>query len=113
LGNATNWSAFLGGAWQDGGAATGRPTFYRADVASPLPAGHAMTVGLRMKGLSAGSAWVNGHNLGFYHEGTILYVPEPWLTASGNTVVVFDRQGRAPAAVQFETIEDFARYGAK
>jgi len=110
LGNATNWGAFVNGPWQDSAPADPRPAFWRADFHTPLPPDRVASVGLRMQGVSAGSVWVNGHNLGFYHGGTLLYVPEPWL-AENNTVVVFDREGKSPAQVAFEYIEVATRLG--
>ena len=58
-------------------------------------------------GLSHGSVWVNGHNLGRYPE-TIsapgLYLPECWLNAgaNANTLVIFDEGGNLPASVQVQ-----------
>jgi hypothetical protein len=104
IANVRNWDQFLDGPWQDTAPPTTKPIFWRADFANPLPGDRVATVGLRMQGVSAGSVWINGHNLGFYHDGTVLYVPEPWLTST-NSVVVFDRQGKKPTSVAFEFIE--------
>ena len=66
------------------------------------------TVGLRTSGLSSGSAWVNGHNLGRFSGNTLLYVPECWLGAD-NTVVIYDASGNSPTGVKLEYIETRAR----
>ena len=54
-------------------------------------------------GLSHGSVWVNGHNLGRYPEKVPvdgLYIPEPWLKSGDNSLVIFDEDGKAPTAVR-------------
>jgi beta-galactosidase len=53
-------------------------------------------------GLGHGSVWVNGHNLGRYPEkipAPGLYIPECWLTAGENELVIYDEDGRRPDAV--------------
>ena len=56
-----------------------------------------------------GSVWVNGHNLGRYPEKisvTGLYIPECWLKAGINTVVIYDEDGKSPgkAALKVEKV---------
>ena len=55
-------------------------------------------------GLSHGSVWVNGHNLGRYPERVPapgIYLPECWLNAGAqaNTLVIYDENGNLPAQV--------------
>jgi beta-galactosidase len=56
-------------------------------------------------GLSHGSVWVNGHNLGRYPEAVPapgIYVPECWLNAgaNANTLVIYDESGNLPTSVR-------------
>jgi beta-galactosidase len=58
-------------------------------------------------GLSHGSVWVNGHNLGRYPEKVPapgLYIPECWLNAGpeANTLVICDESGQPPTRVQVQ-----------
>ncbi len=53
-------------------------------------------------GLGHGSVWVNGHNLGRYPEkipAPGLYIPECWLTAGENELIIYDEDGRRPGTV--------------
>lgn len=108
VGLVKNWTTFLGGTWSDTQTSKSWPAFWRSNFASPLKDGVFATVGLRTTGLSSGSVWVNGHNLGRFSGNTLLYVPEGWL-ASDNTVVVYDASGNAPTSVKLEYIETRAR----
>jgi beta-galactosidase len=61
-------------------------------------------------GLSRGSLFLNGHNLGRYPDTVLrdgkplpLYLPECWLDPSGkNTLAVFDEEGNAPTQAHLE-----------
>ena len=58
-------------------------------------------------GLSHGSVWVNGHNLGRYPEAILapgIYIPECWLNAGtgSNTLVIYDEDGNRPTQVQVQ-----------
>ena len=110
VGLVKNWTTFLGGTWADTQANKSWPAFWRGSFKSPLQDGIFATVGLRTSGLSSGSAWVNGHNLGRFSGNTLLYVPEAWLTAD-NTVVIYDASGNAPTGAKLEYIETRVRYG--
>lgn len=109
VGLVKNWTTFLGGTWADTQATKSWPAFWRGTFKSPLQNGLYATVGLRTSGLSSGSAWVNGHNLGRFSGNVQLYVPESWLTAD-NTVVIYDASGNAPTGVKLEYIETRVRY---
>jgi len=108
VGLVKNWTTFVGGTWSDTQASKSWPAFWRGSFASPLKDGVFATVGLRTSGLSSGSAWVNGHNIGRFSGNTLLYVPECWLTAD-NTVVIYDGSGSSPSGVKLEYIETRAR----
>jgi beta-galactosidase len=54
-------------------------------------------VGLRTTGLSSGSVWINGHNLGRYFGNVSLYVPECWLVADNTQVNLRRRRELAHA----------------
>jgi beta-galactosidase len=69
---------------RDSGPAFYRGTFDLAQIGDTF---------LDLRRWSKGTAWINGHQLGrFWDIGPqqTLYVPGPWLTRTGNEVVVFD-----------------------
>ena len=81
------------------------PAFFRSTFtgAPPLVAGPHPIWRVITKGLSFGSVWVNGHNLGRYPEKIPingLYIPECWLVAGKNSVLIFDEQGWKPEFVE-------------
>ncbi len=100
--------------WQTGTTppADGAPAYYRATFTAAPPAATGPHPILRVTttGLSHGFIWLNGHNLGRYPEKIAvngLYLPEPWLKAGQNEVVIFDEQGKSPAGVTL-TVEQAA-----
>ena len=100
--------------WKTGAAAsaTGAPAYYRATftAAPPAAAGPHPILRVTTTGLSRGFIWLNGHNLGRYPEKIPingLYLPEPWLSASSNDLVIFDEEGHAPTDVTL-TVEQAA-----
>jgi len=109
VGLVKNWTTFLAGTWADSQATKSWPAFWRGTFKSPLQNSVFATVGLRTSGLSSGSVWLNGHNLGRFSGNTLLYVPECWLTTD-NTVVIYDASGSSPTGVKLEAIETRARY---
>jgi hypothetical protein len=110
VGLVRNFATFVGGTWSDTQATKSWPAFWRGSFASPLKDGMFATVGLRTSGLSSGSAWLNGHNLGRFSGNTLLYVPEGWIGAT-NTLVIYDASGNSPTGVKLEYIETRARSG--
>jgi beta-galactosidase len=63
-------------------------------------------------GLSRGSIWLNGHNLGQYPEKIPidgLYMPECWLQPGINHVTIFDTSGNSPAQVRVEVEQAASR----
>jgi MYXO-CTERM domain-containing protein len=111
VGLVKNWTTFVGGTWSDTQTTKSWPAFWRGSFKSPLASGVFATVGLRTSGLSSGSAWVNGHNIGRFSGNTLLYVPECWLTGD-NTVAIYDASGNAPTSVKLEYFETRARYAS-
>jgi beta-galactosidase len=109
VGLVRNWATFLGGTWSDTQTTKSWPAFWRGTFKSPLATNAFATVGLRTTGLSSGSVWVNGHNIGRFSGNTLLYVPESWIVAD-NTVVIYDASGNAPTSAKLEYIETRARY---
>ena len=100
--------------WKAGAESTasGSPAFYRATFTggAPAPTGPRPILRVTTTGLSRGFVWLNGHNLGRYPEKipiSGLYLPEPWLNAGGNELVIFDEQGHTPAGVKL-TVEQAA-----
>jgi beta-galactosidase len=109
VGLVKNWATFVAGTWSDTQTTKSWPAFWRGTFKTPLQTGVFATVGLRTTGLSSGSAWVNGHNIGRFSGNTLLYVPECWLTAD-NAVVIYDASGNSPTGVKLEYVETRARY---
>ncbi|MDN5289458.1 MAG: hypothetical protein JWR38_5732 [Mucilaginibacter sp.] len=78
------------------------PQFFRSHFTVPTPKGKHLIWRVHTDGLSYGSVWVNGHNLGRYPEkiGNIgMYIPECWLKAGINQLVVYDENGKRPDGV--------------
>jgi len=87
-----------------GAAALGTPCYYAAEFRAPRYAdrGDHPIYRVSTAGLGHGSIWVNGHNLGRYPEKTPapgLYIPECWLRAGENELVIYDEDGRRPDSV--------------
>lgn len=94
---ATNWQAPAAGGTV--------PTWYRTEFTAPAleAVGPHPIWRVTVPGLSGGFVWLNGHNLGRYPEKVHvngLYLPESWLSAGKNTLVIFDEQGQSPEKVQ-------------
>jgi beta-galactosidase len=80
----------------------GLPTFFRTtfDAKGWTGTGPNPIYRISTKGLSRGSVWLNGHNLGRYPEKINidgLYLPECWLKDGSNSLVIFDEEGHVPA----------------
>jgi beta-galactosidase len=78
------------------------PQFYRATFRLPEVKGQQLIWRVNTIALGHGSVWVNGHNLGRYPEkvGTIgMYIPEPWLKAGTNEILIYDEDGKYPDQV--------------
>ncbi len=92
--------------WKSLGAADAfrGPAFFRATFAAPPPGevGPHPIWRVVTTSLGHGSVWVNGHNLGRYPEKIPingLYVPECWLQAGRNSLVIYDEDGHRPDQV--------------
>jgi beta-galactosidase len=82
------------------------PQFFRSQFTVPQPKGKHLIWRVHTDGLSYGSVWINGHNLGRYPEkiGNIgMYIPECWLKAGINQVVVYDENGNRPDKVSIRS----------
>ncbi len=100
--------------WKSGASAStdGAPAYFRTTftAAPPAETGAHPILRVTTTGLSRGFIWLNGHNLGRYPEKIPvngLYLPEPWLNAKANELVIFDEDGHTPAGVSL-TIEQAA-----
>lgn len=82
------------------------PCIYLATFETPVyTVGDHLIWRVATKGLGHGSVWVNGHNLGRYPEKTPapgLYIPECWMHAGANELLIFDEDGKSPAGVTIE-----------
>ena len=81
----------------------GVPAFYRTTFTAKTVPGRILRA--TTKGLSRGTMWLNGHNLGRYPEkikAPGMYLPECWLQDGANTLTVFDEDGAAIDLVRLE-----------
>ena len=106
--SVTDWR-FRGGAgaidgvWKMTDHAAGTPTFYLTTFVAAKELGRILRVSTR--GLSRGTAWLNGHNLGRYPEkikAPGMYLPECWLKDGDNELIVFDEEGALPDSLELE-----------
>jgi beta-galactosidase len=108
-GGPGNPNATIGWQTLSGGATFSGPQFFKSTFTAP-PFGTTGTDPMwrvTTTGLSHGSVWVNGHNLGRYPEKVAapgIYVPECWLNAgaNANTLVIYDEGGKLPTQVKVQ-----------
>lgn len=84
---------------------TAGPCWWHTSFTLPADSGYRVVWRVIPKGLGHGSIWVNGHNLGRYPEKIPvngLYIPECWLHSGDNTLLIYEEDGRDPAAVTVE-----------
>ena len=97
----------LAGEWKIWKAPAAGPCFYRSSFVVPAYGvlGAHPIWRVHTEGLGHGSVWVNGHNLGRYPEKTPapgLYIPECWLKPGGNSLVIFEEDGKGPGQVSVQ-----------
>jgi len=99
----TGWQAL------PAGKAFRSPEFFQSTFsASPVETAGANPMWrVNTSGLSHGSVWVNGHNLGRYPEMVAapgIYLPECWLNPgeNANTLVIYDESGNLPTSVRVQ-----------
>jgi beta-galactosidase len=97
----TGWQNLVNGTTYSG------PQFYKTTFdANPTTGAGAYPIWrLVPTGLSHGSVWVNGHNLGRYPEMipvSGVYIPECWLNSGQNILVIYDESGNRPDQVQIQ-----------
>lgn len=88
------------------------PTLYRASLNLPVSKQSYNIWRVNTTSLSYGSVWVNGHNLGRYPEKIKIngmYIPECWLKAGANTIVIYDENGVSPKDVRIEAEQAASR----
>ncbi|TSJ44376.1 hypothetical protein FO440_09410 [Mucilaginibacter corticis] len=91
---------------------TSGPVFYRTTFSVPQVKDRTLIWRFDPVGLGHGSVWVNGHNLGRYPEKLdmkSLYIPESWLNAGVNHLVVYDEDGKPISKTQVVTEPDANR----
>jgi beta-galactosidase len=87
----------------------GVPTFYRTQFKLDAQPPNGTVYRFITTGLTRGSIWINGHNMGRYPELLKhcmgIWLPSCWMKAGDNTVVVFDEEGAKidQASIQLET----------
>jgi beta-galactosidase len=87
--------------WKSGNMDT--PSFYKTTFQYAPPPGTCVALRVGWDGMSRGSVWLNGHNLGRYPERSSIfgiYLPECWLKQGANSLAVFDEEGRAPGGIK-------------
>jgi len=89
------------------GETPGVPSWYTTTFSTvpPVPGAPHPILRANWNGLSRGSIWLNGHNLGRYPERSPvdgLYLPECWLKAGQNTLQIFDEEGQSPTQMQIQ-----------
>ena len=92
------------------------PGFYQTTFHAMPPAlsGPHPILRASMQGMSRGTIWLNGHNLGRYPEKSPvdgLYLPEAWLLPKKNTLTVFDEEGNDPSQVKIIIEQAASRQG--
>jgi beta-galactosidase len=88
------------------------PCWWRASFTVPADSGWRPVWRVIPKGLGHGSIWVNGHNLGRYPEKIPvkgLYIPECWLRAGENSLVIYEEDGRDARGVTVEAEKGASR----
>ena len=92
--------------WVPAADTQGIPTFYRTHLQLQDQPSNGTVYRLVTTGLTRGSVWLNGHNLGRYPEvlkGCMgIWLPSCWMTKGDNSLVVFDEEG---AKIDQETIQ--------
>jgi beta-galactosidase len=108
----------------ENGSAFHGPQFFKTSFTANPPGASGSKPALRVttEGLSHGSIWVNGHNLGRYPQiipAPGLYIPECWLKSGSdaNTLVIFDENGNRPdnarVAIERDACRDSMEYRGK
>ena len=90
--------------WQPLANPPSGPAFFRTtfQATPPEKLGAHPIWRVNYKGLTRGTFWINGHNLGRYPEKInidSLYVPECWLRKGSNELIVFDEAGAVPEQI--------------
>ncbi|BDI28473.1 beta-galactosidase [Capsulimonas corticalis] len=96
--DAKGWTAFQK-------AEANGPRFYRAKISAPGGVAPGQVWRVLTHGLSHGSVWVNGQNLGRYPEKIPIegmYIPPVWLKPGDNSLVIYDESGNAPDQVEVQ-----------
>jgi len=94
--------------WFSGRVTNGAPAYYRTHFRLNTPPEPGAVYRFHTDGLSFGSLWLNGHNLGRYPELVKgcpgLWLPGCWLAHGENTLIIYDEHGCAPekTSVQLE-----------
>jgi beta-galactosidase len=83
--------------WTPAGDTQGIPTFYRTTFKLDAQPQTGTVYRFVTTGLTRGSVWINGHNMGRYPEilrGCMgIWLPSCWMKAGDNSLVVFDEEG--------------------
>jgi beta-galactosidase len=83
------------------------PQFYRSQFTVPAIKRQHLIWRVHTNGLSHGSVWVNGYNLGRYPEkignDIGMYIPECWLKPGINKLVIYDEDGERPDNVRIKS----------
>jgi len=101
--------------WSAPKSTAGAPAYFCTTFELSAPPEAGATYYFMPNGLSFGSIWLNGHNLGRYPEIVQdcpgLWLPSCWMKKGGNSLVIYDERGNAPgeSSVQLETTVSWRR----
>ncbi|HEX8463451.1 MAG TPA: beta-galactosidase [Abditibacterium sp.] len=92
-------------AWQPVSTAptAATPKLYRTSFSAPKTPNMTPILRVSLAGLGRGFVWLNGQNLGRYPEKVPvegIYLPENWLKAGANELIVLDETGASPQQVK-------------
>ena len=100
--------------WSAPASTNGAPAYYRTHIRLDTLPEPGATYRLATTGLSGGSVWLNGHNLGRYPE--ILrgcpgiWLPNCWMKVGDNSLVIFDEQGNSPEQTSVQLEQSASRH---
>ncbi|WP_183556782.1 beta-galactosidase [Mucilaginibacter sp. SP1R1] len=90
-----------------------RPAFYKNNfTVKSLNSNSKGMYRVTFNGLGHGSVWVNGYNIGRYPEKihvNSLYIPECWLHAGANSIVIYDEDGKSPDKINISAETNASR----
>ena len=95
-------------------ANAGLPVYYKTEFELNIPATENPVYRIATEGLSSGSIWLNGHNIGRYPEIIKgcpgLWLPDCWINKGKNEIIIFDEWGNTPDKVFIKLEAEASRH---